>query len=86
MLVYFKLQFYMEDKYAKSGGIFGSIMLSLPSIFYAIFIAVVNYAYHLLATFLTEWGKFKYDIFIVDNLRKQSKGILSIIKKTFIFL
>lgn len=58
MLVYFKLQFYMEDKYAKSGGIIGTIMLSIPSIFYAVMIAVLNYAYHLIATFLTEWGEF----------------------------
>jgi anoctamin-10 len=46
MLIYFKLQFYMEDKYGKSGGIIGSIMLLVPSIFYAVMIAVLNHVYH----------------------------------------
>ncbi|KAK3745062.1 hypothetical protein QZH41_014558, partial [Actinostola sp. cb2023] len=68
MLVYFKLQLYMEEKYAKSGGIIGSVMLLVPSIFYAVMIAVLNYAYHLLATFLTEWENHRLESSFQNHL------------------
>lgn len=57
MLLNFKFLDAVEARYNDVGGIFASIMLSLPSIVYAIVIAVLNNLYHQLATFLTEWGK-----------------------------
>ena len=57
MLLNFKFLDAVEARYNDVGGIFASIMLSLPSIVYAIAIAVLNNLYHQLATFLTEWGK-----------------------------
>lgn len=55
MLLNFKFLDAVEARYNDVGGIFASIMLSLPSIVYAIAIAVLNNLYHQLATFLTEW-------------------------------
>ena len=47
----------MEARYSNAKGIVASVMLLLPSVVYAVAIAVLNNLYHQLATFLTEWGE-----------------------------
>ena len=56
MLLYFQFLGVIESKYNDVGGIVANVMLLLPSIVYAVVIAVLNNLYHRLATFLTEWG------------------------------
>ena len=57
MLLNFKFMDAVESRYNKVEGIVANIMLLLPSIMYAVVIAVSNNLYHRLATFLTEWGE-----------------------------
>ena len=57
MLLNFKFLDAVEARYNDVGGIVANVMLLLPSVTYAVAIAVLNYLYHQLATFLTEWGK-----------------------------
>lgn len=54
MLLNFKFLHAMEARYSNAKGIVASVMLSLPSVAYAVAIAVLNNLYHQLATFLTE--------------------------------
>lgn len=54
MLLNFKFLHAMEARYSNAKGIVASVMLSLPSVVYAVAIAVLNNLYHQLATFLTE--------------------------------
>lgn len=54
MLLNFKFLHAMEARYGEAKGIVASVMLSLPSVAYAVAIAVLNNLYHQLATFLTE--------------------------------
>lgn len=54
MLLNFKFLHSMEARYSNAKGIVASVMLSLPSVAYAVAIAVLNNLYHQLATFLTE--------------------------------
>lgn len=57
MLLNFKFLDAVESRYNDVGGIVANVMLLLPSIVYAVAIAVLNNLYHQLATFLTEWGE-----------------------------
>ena len=57
MLLNFKFLHAVEARYNDVGGVIANIMLLLPSIVYAVVIAVLNNLYHQLATFLTEWGE-----------------------------
>lgn len=57
MLLNFKFLHAMEARYSNAKGIVASVMLSLPSVVYAVAIAVLNNLYHQLATFLTESGE-----------------------------
>ena len=56
MLLYFQFLNYIEAKYGKAEGIVAMVMMLLPSVLYAVAIAVLNNLYHRVATFLTEWG------------------------------
>ena len=58
MLVYFHLHFYLEGKFGKSGGLVTTVMMLIPTVFYAVMIAVMNNLYYRLAVFLNEWGTF----------------------------
>ncbi|EDO27906.1 predicted protein, partial [Nematostella vectensis] len=55
MLLYFKLQFYMEEKYGKDDSIIATVLLMIPSVSYSVMIAVLNNIYHRIALWLTEW-------------------------------
>lgn len=56
MLLYFQFLNYIEAKYGKAEGIVAMVMMLLPSVLYAVAIAVLNNLYHRVAMFLTEWG------------------------------
>ena len=58
VLLYFRFLDAIESKYTNVGGIVATVMLLLPSIIYAVVIAVINNLYLKLATFLTEWGEY----------------------------
>ena len=58
VLLYFRFLDAIETRYANASGIVATIMLLLPSIIYAVVIAVMNNLYLKLATFLTEWGEY----------------------------
>lgn len=55
VLLYFRFLHAVESQYANVGGIVATVMLILPSIFFAVMIAVSNNLYRKLATFLNEW-------------------------------
>lgn len=55
VLLYFRFLDAIETKYANASGIVATVMLLLPSIIYAVAIAVMNNLYLRLATFLTQW-------------------------------
>ena len=57
VLLYFRFLHAIETRYANASGIVATVMLLLPSILYAVAIAVMNNLYLRLATFLTEWGE-----------------------------
>ena len=57
VLLYFRFLDAIETRYANASGIVATVMLLLPSIIYAVVIAVMNNLYLRLATFLTEWGE-----------------------------
>ena len=57
VLLYFRFLHAIETGYANASGIVATVMLLLPSILYAVAIAVMNNLYLRLATFLTEWGE-----------------------------
>lgn len=57
VLLYFRFLDAIETRYANAGGIVATVMLLLPSIIYAVAIAVMNNLYLRLATFLTQWGE-----------------------------
>lgn len=57
VLLYFRFLDAIETKYNNVGGIVATVMLLIPSILYAVVIAVLNNLYHRLATFLTQWGE-----------------------------
>lgn len=75
MLLNFKFMNAVESRYNKVEGIVANIMLLLPSIMYAVVIAVSNNLYHRLATFLTEW----------ENHRLQSSFNNHLIVKLVLF-
>lgn len=60
MLVHFNLHFYLEEKYGKSGGLVTTVMMLIPTVFYAVMIAIMNNLYYRLAVFLNEWGMYTY--------------------------
>jgi len=64
VLLYFRFLDAIETKYANASGIVATVMLLLPSIIYAVAIAVMNNLYLRLATFLTQWGELKQDLYI----------------------
>lgn len=57
VLLYFRFLHAIETRYANASGIVATVVLLLPSILYAVAIAVMNNLYLRLATFLTEWGE-----------------------------
>lgn len=75
MLLNFKFLHAMEARYSNAKGIVASVMLSLPSVAYAVAIAVLNNLYHQLATFLTE----------LENHRLQSSFNNHLIVKLVLF-
>lgn len=75
MLLNFKFLHAMEARYSNAKGIVASVMLSLPSVVYAVAIAVLNNLYHQLATFLTE----------LENHRLQSSFNNHLIVKLVLF-
>ena len=73
MLLNFKFMDAVESRYNKVEGVVAKIMLLLPSVMYAVVIAVSNNLYHRLATFLTEWGEcffnqYLFLSFIIDSI------------------
>lgn len=64
VLLYFRFLHAVESQYANVGGIVATVMLILPSIFFAVMIAVSNNLYRKLATFLNEWGKCGHGSFL----------------------
>ena len=62
-LLYFQFYALVESYVGEQSGIIVMALRLIPSIVYAVVIAVMNAGYHILATKLTQWGRYSTYLF-----------------------